>query len=164
MELLQIAASLQENSCVIHTNLLIQANMRNFTRNLHHFLLSHEMTQTDFSARSGIYYTRLSRLLSEDLVANPTDLDRVLKVVQGPERYDFVLAFIRDKCSEDALLECEIFPTTTMIVRDVGIDVRHLSARGEKALSYLCALRHRIPSIEDIFIDLARALGWDEQL
>ena len=140
--------------------------MFNFTRVLHQLITEHELTQVGLSALTGIDNSKISRLLSETTKPDDDDLNRLLLAFRGQsERFDLVYSFIRDKCGEEALTECEIQPKAQLSFRDgAGLNIQTLSLRGQRALAYLLFMRSSIPQIEDLFLDLARALGWDDKL
>ena len=137
--------------------------MHQFAKVLGRLLSTHDMSQVTLSGQTHIDSSKMSRLLSAS--TNP-DRDDLAAFVQAfaleTDRFDLVYAFIRDKCGDEQLVELEIKPRDPSTLHDLPtINTTMLSERSERALAYLLQMRRTIPQIEDIFIDLARALGWD---
>ncbi len=135
--------------------------MTHFSRALGKLLDEKQMTQVFLSQMTGLSQGKISRLLSDVIRADREDLEALLTAF--PEREDrrrLVTGHVLDEVPADGLDSIQSHGSSG-VKEGADIDLRSLSERGERALRYLLTLKRDIPSIEQIFVDLAIALGWD---
>lgn len=121
------------------------------------------MTQAGLAEVCGIDPSKISRLLKDETRADRDDLEAILSAFHdATDRFRIVIGHIHDEIPTTAIPNIEIkrADKPNAIHETVALDLRYLSERGESALAYLVELKREVPSIEDVFVDLARAFGW----
>lgn len=138
--------------------------MKRFARVLQELLTEHELNQTALADLSGIDRLKIHRLLNSITRASSEDLAGLFGAFTDPrERFRLTLAHIQDELPDEAFKHLDIQPQVHHL-RDAPAAIpNNLSPRVERALRFLLSELEAIPSIADVIVDLARALGWEEK-
>lgn len=137
--------------------------MTKFSRVLNDLLAEHGFTQMGLSQMSGVDQVKISRLVNSQARPNRDDLTGLLASFIDPnDKYRLARAHIADEIPEPALklLEVEL---ATRVLREGGSSLNALPLRVQKALDFLIREYPHNPSIGDVMLDIATALGWEEQ-
>lgn len=132
--------------------------MKQIARAIRRAMERNDLSQRQMADMADIEYSVVSRLLNTDLRMSAETLDSILMAFPNAvDRYEIVQAHIHDEVSAAAREAIEILPAKKQSIRRRALNAATLSAQGEEALRYL--LEHPA-AVEDLFIDLARAMGY----
>lgn len=124
-------------------------------------VMGDQVTQVEMAALSGLNQVKISRLLSGHIRADRDDLAAILTAFpDANDRFQIVLGHVKDEVPEEALKEFTLEKSARALKDAPSYDMSSLSRTGSQALRFLLKLKHDIPSIEDVIVDLAKALGW----
>lgn len=138
--------------------------MKRFSRVLQELLNEHEMNQTALADLSGIDRLKVHRLLNSVTRASSEDLAGLFGAFTDTrERFRLTLAHIQDELPVEAFKQLDIQPHVHHLRDEPVLIPNNLSPRVERALRFLLAELEEIPTIADVIVDLARALGWEEK-
>ncbi len=136
--------------------------MKNFSRVIQRILNEKGMSQMQLASLSGMQQSKVSRLCKGDNRVDKDDITALLSAFpDASDRFQIVQAHIQDEVPLDGLKISR--ESGEEILKESFADLSSLSEPGESALSYLLELLREVPSIQDVFIDLARAFGWQEK-
>jgi transcriptional regulator with XRE-family HTH domain len=135
--------------------------MNNFGPVLSECIERNNTNKRTIATAAGISPSNLTRLANGDIRPEPETLDLLLRQFTAKaDKLTLIRAYLRDVLGPDPNSVASAHGT---VLYDGLRPMDTLSLRGQAALEYLLKLRPQVPSIEDVFIELATCMGWKEE-
>lgn len=138
-------------------------NMKQFGTLLQQFMQRDSLNQSDLARSCGKSPSAFNRFASGESLPAPDTLESILKkFTEAHDQRALVEAFLRDNLGDIAQ---SALRSAAQLQDQRSLAVTNtLSPRGQRALNHLLTLRATVPAIEDMFIDIARTVGWMDEV
>lgn len=118
--------------------------------------------QSSLAALVKISQSNLSRIARGIILPEADTLEAILRQVPDKsDKLNLVQAYINDALGDEAKELARDLPVG--VLNDHIAITSTLTPRGHRALNFLLTLRTTVPAVEDMFIDIAKAIGWTDQ-
>lgn len=119
------------------------------------------LNQSSLAEKVNVSQSNLSRVARGLILPEADTLDAILKQVSDKsDRLNLVQAYINDALGDEAKAVARELPVG--ILNDRTEVTSTLTPRGQRALNFLLALRPKVPAVEDMFVDIAKTVGWKD--
>jgi transcriptional regulator with XRE-family HTH domain len=134
--------------------------MKQFSGLLHQFMERDDLNQSNLARACGKSPSAFNRIIHGETLPAPDTLESILSLfpLVGDQRA-LVEALLRDYLGTTASAALASSPDGSLRSR-LSVET-NLTPKGRTALQWLLETRRTIPQVEDVFVDLALAMGWN---